>query len=195
MSTYSCLVIVALLTENTASSYDDNIIWNYWTLKYHFIIHTQLILPFSYISITHFFSTKKFKHCSLTATIWPRSKDAKKREKRLFCSRTREGVKGASPIARAETRQNWRQNMMYVTNQNEKNSTVYKAGITKYKICHECSPWRLLQPGHLYDFLIRKLSLALLMRWVVSKPEGWLIGHFCCHLNNSATANCWCSCG
>ena len=40
---------------------------------------------------------------------------------------------------------------MYVTNQNEKNSTVYKfkAGITKYNICHECSPWRLLQPGHL----------------------------------------------
>lgn len=43
--------------------------------------------------------------------------------------------------------------MMYVTNQNEKNSTVYKAGITKYKICHECSPWRLLTCSQdIYDF-------------------------------------------
>ena len=81
-------------------------------------------------------------------------------KKRLFCSRTREGVKGASPIAWAETRQNWRQNMMYVTNQNEKNSTVYKAGITKYKICHECSPWRLLQQGHLRFLFISWASLS-----------------------------------
>ena len=50
-----------------------------------------------------------------------------------------------------ETRQNWpwRRSMVYVKNQNEKNSTVYKAGITKYKMCHECSSWRILQPGHL----------------------------------------------
>ena len=54
--------------------------------------------------------------------------------------------------------------MMYVTNQNEKNSTVYKAGITKYNNYMPRMFTVEALAARTFTISFRKLSLALLIR-------------------------------